>query len=727
MIDPQRVVIVHTPEIAERGAELFDGAPTLYANGELPDDALQYAAPVVVGPDDAWRANLCWQFVAAGIEPRAWPVDVSNCTLRREIVELSNIKGGPVPFTNSAPQVAQAARPATLPEVPPPFPPAEDCRPADAEPLPNPAPPPTDGNLPAPADLRAVGDGPSQEPPERAQDNAPPGWHTEIDDTLETQQKAIRQASARKRIEKDAREEFNAEEWPNPADFWGVTVMPPIRPEYLPPQIADYIFDQSERAGIDPAQVALNCYVACAALIRSGIELQMQEGDGDGRVWKEKPILWGAVVADPSSGKGPALDIALHKFFKIASTLRAKDEAAWEQYDIDLKIYEKRMQAYITEAAKNADAEKPEAPKKPPRERLWTDDVTKEVVAKLLTENPRGKIAIIKDELASWFGGFDAYGNGKSDKDRPDWLSFYESKERYIDRAMEGRSYHVESWGGIILGGIQPEVIAKISGKLGADGMLQRFQIIVSGPKGKGQKRPPNSEALRQWNRIQENLAGMQSHGVVCRLSPEAAEFMEAKEEWITDAMQAGLAPALVASLGKWPGLFGRLMIVSHCIECAALGMQSPDRVVPLRIAEQAWKWLRWVLWPHAVHFYSGLADQGEEYKSVRAFAEYVLARDITTVRPYRLAQSWSHYGRNFKTIAARREFWARVEQSGWIRSTGEIDRSTNIAREYAVNPRAFDGRFADQVEKARLEVERHRRAMHPDMLAQQARQPGQD
>ncbi len=497
--------------------------------------------------------------------------------------------------------------------------------------------------------------------------------------------RSIRQATALKKEAFRPAESEGPQEWPEPADFWGVTELPEFLPQYLPAPIEPY-------------------------------------------VWKEKPILWGAVVGDPSSGKGPALDIALHKFYKIASALRQKDEAAWEQYDKDCKVHEKRMQKwYAEQASVKTDLQEPQAPTKPPRERLWTDDVTKEVVAKLLTENPRGKIAIVKDELASWFGGFDAYGTGKSDKDRPDWLSFYESKERYVDRAMEGRSYHVPSWGGIILGGIQPEVLARVQGKLGADGMLQRFQIIVARAKRQVPKRAADAEAVKDWNRILENLAALQPGAHPIMLSAEAAAYMDEQVQWIAESMQAGFAPSIVAALGKWEGLFGRLMITSHCIECAAQGLGHPSPQVSLRTAEQAWGWMRWILWPNAVRFYQGATDQGEEFKSGKAFAEYVLARDVRRIRPHRLTAQWSHYRDNYKTIMARREFWARSEHLGWVRPLGQLDRNSSLASEYEVNPLAFDGRFSEQSATAQASVTRYRKAMHPAMLAAQGRQPGED
>ena len=695
----ERVVVVDWPQIASRGEVLFPGAIVMYANGSLPLEALETDDCIIVSMDAERLTDFCQQVVSASCRLVRYSTDdISQFTLREEVVQwhqqggLTEFRGSSIP--SPAPQVQKPAKPMS--------PGAANVAPTE----------PVGAGLDD--DELASGEW----------GDLPPLQAYESDSQQENALRSIRNAAALKR------EAFLAEpgEWPEPADFWNATPLPEFSPDVLPPEIAPYVIDQAALRGVDPAFIALYCYTICSALIRVGIDLQMQPDDGaDGRVWKEKPILWGAVVGDPSAGKGPAGDIALHKFNKIADDLRQKDEDAWDRYDRQKKIHEKQLQSFYTEAAKNPLAIEPPEPTKPPRERLWTDDVTKEVVAKLLTENPRGKIAIIKDELASWFGGFDAYGNGKSDKDRPDWLSFYESKQRYVDRAMEGRSYHVKSWGGIILGGIQPETLSKISGKLGADGMLQRFQIILAGPKKKDQKRPADIAAVKRWHRVQENLANLVPGPNSMRLSPEAEAYMDAQQDWIDRSMTAGLMPPLVAALGKWPGLFGRLMCVSACIRAADAGMTTPPAVISLDIAEQAWRWLKELIWPHALQFYMGQADLGDETKSIRQFAEFILARELNgKIRPHWINSNWSHYRYTLKNSRARREFWIMAEQAGWVRAVGTFDRNGGqLASEYEVNPLAFDGRFSDQIKQARNLLQRNRDAM-PEWMGRK-REPGEE
>ncbi len=487
------------------------------------------------------------------------------------------------------------------------------------------------------------------------------------------------------------------------------------------------MLDQADRAGVDPAQVAVNCYTTCAALIRSGIGVQMQEDMGDGsRVWTEFPILWAAVVGMFSEKKGVGLDIAIHRLKAIDARWRMEDEAGWKDYERKVKVYEKKMQTYYTKAATDPNAPIPELDEAPPRRRIWTDDATLQGVAKTYPENPRRKITVIKDELAGWFGSFDAFTNGKSDIDRPAYLSFYESKARPIDRAGGG-AWFIDPWGGCIIGGIQPDVFAKIAAKLGADGMLQRFQIITSKPAKQVPRRAADKAAALHWATVCENLAAMMPRGNPVRLSEDAAEFMDEKVKWITYVMQSGISPALQGSIGKWEGLFGRLAITSHCIADAAKGLKEPSPDVTLKTMKQCWAWMQEILWPHAVHFYGTTLDRElSDQTALISFANFVLARNIKEVKPGYISSIWSHY-RKFKTIQQRKEFWDSVVNAGIGRAALGVDRSGQIAATYAINPKFLDGRFNNRAEIAREQAERYREIMHPAYIAKQKRELGEE
>lgn len=508
-------------------------------------------------------------------------------------------------------------------------------------------------------------------------------------------------------------ERTDAAPWPDSVDFWGDPKLPDWKPEYSPPAIAPYIQDQAERRGVDATMQAAFCLGACASLIQAGIFVSMEEDGGDGLTWREHPVLWVAGVGEPGDGKGPAMNAALYRAKQIESEMRKQDSGAWERYEDQLKVHDRRLQSYYTEKAKNDQAERPLGPDRPPRRRLFTDDATKEAVAKILTENPRSKVTIMKMELASWFGSFGAYSAVGAEKDRADWLEFFESNSRPIDRVREGASYFVDSWGGCILGGIQPSKLAKLASKMDDDGMMQRFQVIIAGRKQFVESRPQNANSINLWNRVQDNLAAMEprraAYGIVgVTLSLQVKTFLNEKRRWLGQAVEGCGMAALRSALSKWEGLFGRLMITAHCIADAAAGRTVPSAEIVLATAEQCWAWMLEILWPHAIQFYGGSVNT-EEFESCRKFGEFILARQLTEVRPGYLAGKWTHYKR--LTPRARRQLFDSMVQCGWLRGT-EIDPMIKAPRAYLVNSKIFDGRFAALQQKAVEQAKRYRETM---------------
>ena len=522
------------------------------------------------------------------------------------------------------------------------------------------------------------------------------------------------------------------DDWPDPTDFWSGVVQKEMPLSCLPPAIAPFVMDQSRVIGTDPCQIALNSLVTLAACIRVGIHVQMQGNAASavlGRVWRESPILWGAVVGDASTGKGPAFDAATYHFRQKSNELRKKNDDDWKEYEIQSKVYEKRLQSYLSEAVKNDAAIRPEPPEKPPRERLWTDDATLETLGKLLTENPRGRLMLLKDELSGWCGSMDAYSNGKTDKDRPAYLSFYEGKERPIDR-VGGGSYHVPSFGGNILGGIQPQIMAKMAQRFSGDGMLQRFMVVVSKPQTDGDEAGKyDLAAVKRFHDVIDRLLDMQARPYPITLDENAARFVAEKRRWLRDVMRAQLDPAINSLLGKWQGLHGRLAITYACIEAADNGNEFPYPTVSLDHVTRSWEWIEKVLWPHATHFYINVLGSGGTSETEKTFGEYVLARDLREVSTTKMSGSWTWYKQNIKTVAQRKELVATLLNTGWVQPMGGIDRTGQLPTKYRVNPKVWDGRFSAQEQIAKERRARAIKYAPAEFLAQQnrSREPGED
>ena len=111
----RRVVVVDSPEIAERGSVLFLGARTIYANGSLPDDALDATDAVIVSTDRARIEAFCAAFVAVQCaKVRFWEQDLSGFTERQQVLDAA--AGIKTYVPGSAPQSAAP----TIPAEPPP-------------------------------------------------------------------------------------------------------------------------------------------------------------------------------------------------------------------------------------------------------------------------------------------------------------------------------------------------------------------------------------------------------------------------------------------------------------------------------------------------------------------------------------------------------------------------------------------------------------------------------
>ncbi len=488
------------------------------------------------------------------------------------------------------------------------------------------------------------------------------------------------------------------EGWGVPLDFWGGSASTPeVQEEWLPPAIFPYGADQCARRGVDLAQFAIAGPTVLAALIRQSIYLQMMPDDPGG--WKERAILWGCIQGDPSTRKSIGIEIADGHLRHLASSLRATEERNKVEYGHALKVYESQLADYYRKAKTDPGAQRPEAPERPQSTRLWVDDATKEAVALLCSNHARGKVPLIlKDELAGWWGSMGAYAqSGSAEKDRADWLSFYESKEKYIDRAKDGgTAIHCPTWAGGILGGVQPSILQAQMAKMGGDGMMQRFMVATSRPATRGEQRAPDTAATTRWQSLCANLLEMEPHPHgPTRLSPGAQELREDFAQWLDQIIRAGFTPGLQFAAGKWEGLWGRLALVSHCCAAADAGKHFPDERVSLDTAEQVTAYIKHFIFPNALHLYEvSLADSAQSpLKRVAGDILTTLAGSARITRSD-ISHAWSPGWRKLAETVKRDTITALCE-AGWMRADGMTY--------FLVNP-AVHGRFKEVAQSLRAE-----------------------
>jgi len=104
--------------------------------------------------------------------------------------------------------------------------------------------------------------------------------------------------------------------------------------------------------------------------------------------------------------------------------------------------------------------------------------------------------------------------------------------------------------------------------------------------------------------------------------------------------------PHLKAWLGKWEGLFARLALTYHVVECAEDEVYPNQRQVRGETAEKVERLMCGVLLHHAIYFYNEVVDANDRQSNMRQLARLILARGMTVVTKRDLHNYWRAYRR---------------------------------------------------------------------------------
>jgi hypothetical protein len=248
------------------------------------------------------------------------------------------------------------------------------------------------------------------------------------------------------------------------------------------------------------------------------------------------------------------------------------------------------------------------------------------------------------------------------------------------------------------------------------DGMLQRFLYCVPGSQAEGEDRIPDVAALERYQALFRVLVVLRPQDTGSDQGAGLVKF-HADAHWhreavlrIVRAMSAmpDTSPRMRAALGKWPGLFARLALGFHLIECADAGARglevSAPRVVSESVAHRVAALMQDVLLPHLLRA-DALMFSTAQTGHARWIAGLVLARGQPRISSRDVVQA---YG-SLRAPEARRELLNVMESLvtvGWLRP----ELQANPARPpsaWAVNP-AVHTTFA---ERAKRECEARRQA----------------
>jgi hypothetical protein len=360
-----------------------------------------------------------------------------------------------------------------------------------------------------------------------------------------------------------------------------------------PPTLPLAVFGPEWGRWIEDAAAASACpsdYVAAPLLGATSVLIGHARWAQATPGWAEPPHLWVAGVGDSGNGKSPGSDCLLRDVLPEIERRMLADFPdqlqIWRAASEMAKAVEETWKHEVRTAQKAGKA--PPAPPPPPgpepqAPRLRQNDVTIERVATLLaTAAPKG-LLIVRDELAGWITGMNAY----NDAGRAFWVESFGGRPYRVERQKHPEPIVIPRLAVSVYGGVQPDRLCPLM-READDGLLAR--ILWSWPDPipfRLSRRAPGVDwAIETFDRLRWlNLQqGDPAQPVMVPLSPAALPLLE---EFAQGAQQrqAGAGGLMRSALGKARGLALRLSLV---IEMLWWSGSSAAAAPPNQISQKA-------------------------------------------------------------------------------------------------------------------------------------------
>ena len=475
-----------------------------------------------------------------------------------------------------------------------------------------------------------------------------------------------------------------------------------ITEDMVPKVIWDYAHDCADLLGISVSAVAMPAIIGVAALIHDRIRIQPKRYDTS---WTESARLWAAIIGDPSARKSPAMAKALAPMQAINKRM--------------IEVYHRENDAYQAMQARAKKDKSIELPDKPVKHRLIVEDTTVEALGEVLKENPKG-VLVVHDELSGWIGSFDSYASDSKgvSRDRGYWLQAYNGGPITVNRIVRGEVY-IPNFSCSIIGGIQPEVIRTVAKGMGHDGLLQRFMLFTVTSTGEEKDRAPDADAAEAFSHMAEWISRLESNAsgpvTLCDEAHAQRESVAKAAHW--GSANTAYPMALRGHLGKWTGLYARLLLTFHIIECAKYRVYPNEMAVSEETAKQVANLMFDFIGPNAEAFY-GSVFTSKLSENIARLAGWLLIKPAARVSTREIAQ----YNSFWRTLEPneRQQVVSALVDCGWIVAENEYSGRAMPAW-WVVNPDIHDGRF----ESLKL-AEENRRKKAVDTLSK-IRKPSGD
>ena len=460
--------------------------------------------------------------------------------------------------------------------------------------------------------------------------------------------------------------------------------IPPLPPAIIPAPFRDWLQDIADRISCPIEYPAVAAIIAVAAVVGRKCGIKPKQFDD----WLSVPNLWGGIVGPPGVQKTPATDEAM----KALKYLVAQA----------LKKHEREMLVYEAEVEATKNSESGIKLPKPVCKRYIVNDPTVEALGERLRENLNG-LLVYRDELMGFLRSMERQGR---EGDRTFYLETWNgSGQNYVfDRIGRG-TVVIPALCTSIFGTIQPgplgEYTRKADGGIGADGFIQRFQLLVYPDPipWRHVDRQPNLEAQICAHEVFERLDQLDAQSLgafvdgddsipFLRFDADAQPFFNQwrSELEINKLRAAGNSPAIEAHLSKYRSLMPSLALLFHLIECVSSQGECTGGPVSLTAAKYAAAWCDF-LELHMRRIYGGAVEE-EHMKNAIALKKHLESLGVESLRiPAIVQKGW----KGLDTTEAVNSALELLEQHNWIKVV-EVATGGRPSRIVHLHPQLSEG-----------------------------------
>ena len=474
--------------------------------------------------------------------------------------------------------------------------------------------------------------------------------------------------------------------------------VPTLPPDLLPETLRPWIVAAAKRMPVPIEYIAMGVFSALGSVIgrQCGIK---PERFNDFTVLCN---LWGAVVGGPGTKKSGAVSTAIRHITRLgaeAAEVHEEGSAAREAKQVMLKAEESKLAGDIKAALSSPDSSKADRLeldlidliKKKEKEgatarRFTVNDATTESIGVILNANPNGLMSV-HDELAGFLATLEKSGR---EGDREFYLAAWSSKDNHdVDRVGRGH-LRIVALTLTVFGGIQPGKLERyvndaIGGGAGADGLIQRVQLLVwpapdAFPTWEPADEPEDEEAKNRAWEVFKRLSEIQMPGndpddptqiPVVNFTAEAQELHTFWRTGLDLRMLETMAdtPAFESHIQKYLSLVPALALIYYLADLPAgeaiIAVPIEALMLALRLAD--------FLEAHARKVYAPELNPG--MTNAFALSKRIRSGDVKDGDSVRdiYAHNWKDLTDTASTLAAVKI----LEERGWVR----IDREETGGR----------------------------------------------